>query len=127
MILKRIKTYGDTTFGILTDDVGGFYFTLEKTSKMVPAGVHNINVCRSERFKRDLPLVFSASVSAARGIRIHSGNSVNDTDGCILVGNTCDLSEKTIGKSSAALTQLMKNCKNTTIEVFDERADYHTT
>lgn len=120
MILRRIKSYGDTTFGILTDDVGGFYFTLEKTSKMIPAGIHNVNVCRSERFKRDLPLVFSASVSAARGIRIHSGNDVSDTDGCILVGNTCDLSEKTIGKSSAALAQLMKRCKNTTIEVVEK-------
>lgn len=50
----------------------------------IPPGVYNIVVTLSQRFKRDLPLL--ENVPDFTGIRIHPGNTAENTDGCILVG-----------------------------------------
>ncbi|WP_176454229.1 DUF5675 family protein [Siphonobacter sp. BAB-5385] len=51
----------------------------------IPAGQYKIIVNRSTRFKRDLPLLLE--VPGFSGIRIHSGNSSADTEGCLLPGS----------------------------------------
>ena len=50
----------------------------------IPAGDYTVDITRSPRFKRDLPLVLN--VQGFDGIRIHPGNTAEDTLGCILVG-----------------------------------------
>lgn len=50
----------------------------------IPCGSYGLSMTYSPKFKRKLPLV--TGVYGRDGIRIHAGNSVDDTSGCILVG-----------------------------------------
>ena len=50
----------------------------------VPAGVYEAVLTLSPRFKRVLPLLLD--VPGFTGVRIHAGNTAEDTQGCILVG-----------------------------------------
>lgn len=86
MILIRDSIVNDAVLGSLY--VGGFKVceTLENKAKLIPCGEYNLNVSDSQKFGRLLPLVYNDEVPMHRGIRIHVGNSVKDTEGCILVG-----------------------------------------
>ena len=50
----------------------------------IPKGIYNVIVSFSPKFKRDLPRLLN--VPSFEGILIHAGNTINDTHGCILVG-----------------------------------------
>ena len=86
MILIRDSIVNDAVLGSLY--VGGVKVseTLENKANLIPCGEYNLNVSKSPKFGRMLPLVYNDKVSMRRGIRIHVGNSVKDTSGCILVG-----------------------------------------
>lgn len=110
MELIRYKVKGDTVMGVLVDcDQNlGVYYTIEKLGKMIPEGSHWMQLTYSSKFKKDLPLIWSGTVHWSRGIRIHCGNTVKDTDGCILIGNTADLAHLKISNSIPAVAQLVK-------------------
>lgn len=86
MILIRDSIINGAVLGSLY--VGGVKVcdTLENREKLIPCGEYNLNVSKSPKFGRTLPLVYNDKVPMHRGIRIHVGNSVKDTTGCILVG-----------------------------------------
>lgn len=50
----------------------------------IPCGEYVVKITPSPRFKRDLPLVLN--VPGFEGIRIHTGNKAEDTEGCLLPG-----------------------------------------
>ena len=59
--------------------------------RVLNPGTYNLTVTYSPKFKRDLPLIIGATVGPERGMRIHSGNTLADSKGCILVGDTVQI------------------------------------
>jgi hypothetical protein len=110
MELIRYKIKDDTVMGVLIDYNWnlGVYYTIEKLGKMIPPGAYWMQLAYSPKFKKDLPLIWSEKVHKNRGIRVHSGNTVKDTNGCILIGNTADLTLLKIANSVPAVAQLVK-------------------
>lgn len=90
--LQRVFKGDDYTIGKLYIDGKYFCDTLEdairnkkiKGKTAIPAGTYTVVLTISNRFKRLLPLLLS--VPQFEGVRIHSGNTIDDTEGCILVG-----------------------------------------
>ena len=122
--LKRLHRTNNSTIGELY--VNGVFecYTLEdkerevkiKNETAIPKGVYIVGITLSNRFKRMLPILMN--VPNFEGVRIHSGNSNHDTEGCILVGTT--RSVDFIGNSRKAFDKLfakMKTAKNITITI----------
>jgi len=54
----------------------------------IPKGYYPVKVTMSNRFKRELPLL--EGVEGFSGVRIHTGNTSEHTEGCLIVGSTWD-------------------------------------
>lgn len=107
--------------------VDGVYFcdTLEDDDKLsrglekvpgetaIPSGTYRILMTVSPRFKELLPLL--DGVPGFAGIRIHAGNSTQDTSGCILVGKKASDGIK-LTSSRKTLDILVKRMKNALLE-----------
>lgn len=86
--LCRLNSDESPTEGVLSIGKTDICHTLElpKLADIVciPTGKYELKLTYSKRFNKVLPEVMN--VKGRTGIRIHAGNSVNDTAGCILVG-----------------------------------------
>lgn len=72
----------------------------------IPAGRYRVVVDHSPRFGKLMPRLLD--VPGFSGIRIHTGNKPDDTEGCILVGDDpTTLTDAWIGKSRAAYNELL--------------------
>lgn len=88
--------------------------TLENAAKAIPTGVYLVQNSMSPKFKRELPLIWNSGVSSSRGIRMHRGNTVKDSQGCILVGMGRDVKKHYITESALAETMITMLCRNVT-------------
>lgn len=103
LTLKRIALRSTYTIGRLYVDGNYFCDTLEDTVRdlnkngkfdngekkvyaktAIPYGTYEIKWTYSPRFKKYTPQLMN--VPSFDGIRIHSGNSSTDTEGCLLLG-----------------------------------------
>lgn len=50
----------------------------------IPYGEYEVKLTYSPKFKRELPIIMD--VPNFEGIRIHRGNTIKDTSGCLLTG-----------------------------------------
>lgn len=107
MELRRFSVKKGSVLGILRHGKS-VYFTLEPESNLLPEGSYNVEGYDSPKNGKCL-LLWNADIPKSRGFEIHVGNSLQDTKGCILVGNSCDLEKRTVGSSKKALQQLLKD------------------
>lgn len=109
--LNRIAKKSKYTIGRLYIDGEYFCDTIEDTDRgltqtmtdaqikskkvhgqtAVPTGTYKVIISYSNKFKRQMPLLLN--VPGFLGIRIHSGNTEKDTEGCLIVGKN-----KVVGK-----------------------------
>ena len=117
IVVKRLHRTERSTIGELYVDGNFECYTLEdkerevkiKSETAIPKGTYKVIINQSNRFKRLLPLLIN--VPNFEGVRIHSGNTNHDTEGCILVGTT--RSKDFVGNSRKAFDKLFKKMQLT--------------
>lgn len=138
LTLKRIALRSTYTIGRLYVDGNYFCDTLEDTVRdlnkngkfdngekkvyaktAIPYGTYEIKWTYSPRFKKYTPQLMN--VPSFEGIRIHSGNSSTDTEGCLLLGENKKVgmvlnSRATISKFYPLIKEACSNGK-VTIEI----------
>ena len=125
-LIRKVGTKGFTEGKLYLD---GVYFcdTIEDEERAkkvqdktaIPKGKYSVVINMSNRFKKLMPLLLN--VPNYTGVRIHSGNTSEDTEGCILVGKK--LKDGFITKSRDTFKLLMKKLegqKDITIEIKGE-------
>jgi hypothetical protein len=116
--VKRRQSMGRSTIGEMFVDGAWQCYTLEdvvrekpgvpvmnwkvKGETAIPAGTYKVVINMSTRFKKLMPLLLN--VPGFSGVRIHPGNTHENTEGCILVGRK--LSLDTITESRLAYLDL---------------------
>lgn len=139
LTLKRIANKKDYCIGKLY--INGKYFcdTLEdvdrglddsmteeeikqlkvKTQTAIPTGIYTVLLTYSPKYKKVMPLI--NNVKGYSGIRIHSGNSSKDTEGCLLVGKNTVVGRLTDSRNTynALFKRLLQKGSNKiTIEIY---------
>jgi hypothetical protein len=113
--IKRTDFSEESTIGELS--VNGVFecYTLEDKVRPVkiagktaiPSGRYEVIINFSQRFQKQLPLLLN--VPNYEGVRIHSGNTAANTEGCILVGET--KTDNFVGESRWAFNRLFEKMK----------------
>ncbi len=110
LTLNRSKPSAKSMIGSLYVDGVFECYTLEDIPRInkiagqtaIPAGTYKVIINMSNRFKVLMPLLLN--VPNFEGVRMHTGNSGVDTEGCILVGRTQAIDF--IGQSKLAYKKL---------------------
>lgn len=112
LILQRELEINNSVIGKLSINGKFLCYTLEdkirdvkiKHETCIPEGEYRVIMNMSTRFKTVLPLLLN--VPNFEGIRIHAGNTIEDTSGCILVG--VSVSGETLLHSKVALVKVLE-------------------
>ena len=127
MMLKlvRVTNAPDYTEGKLYVDGAHECYTIEDTDRFleergseekiygktaIPRGMYPVVISYSQRFKKEI--IEIKDVPYFEGIRIHTGNTAGDTDGCIIVGSmNVSYDDGFVGNSKKAYERLHEKVK----------------
>jgi hypothetical protein len=111
--INRKEFYPDRCIGGFYIDDRWCYYTLEDTDRKleeggvkiagktaIPRGRYKVTISWSNRFKRLMPHILD--VPQFVGIRIHAGNTPENTEGCPLIGLQYEVGSHNILKSKLA-------------------------
>lgn len=128
-VMRNLYT-DHSTRGLLIINNEVFCYTLEnvvrpknsvkiKGETAIPAGRYEVVINYSNRFKRMMPLLLN--VPNFSGIRIHGGNTVKDTDGCILVAYNIVADDKIQKTAEFDITKILQSnvTEKNWIEIID--------
>lgn len=103
----------------LTDNMTVYEISKIKVKKetAIPTGTYKVTITYSNRFKKNMPLI--NNVKGFKGIRIHSGNTDKDTEGCILVGQNKVVGQVINSQATYKVlyNKLLKDTNNLIIEI----------
>lgn len=119
----RLQDDGQSTIGTMSIDGEFECFTLEDTHNepkiygktCIPAGTYEIKLRNEGGMTQKYAarygnthkgMIWLQDVPNFKWVYIHIGNDETDTDGCILVGQTCDKDKGTVGRSRLAYQAL---------------------
>jgi hypothetical protein len=134
-ILIRRKWFSkESTISTLSVDGLPYCYTLEDVVReesaekvygktAIPYGTYKVIIDFSNHFKKLLPHVLN--VPGFEGIRIHSGNTAEDTEGCILVGlskgtNTVYESRKGFALLYTKIEEAVERYEDITLEIIKD-------
>lgn len=145
--LTRLQYDLTSTIGYMTIDNKFTNFTLEDTYRetkvmsrtRIPAGTYNIKLrnegTMTKKYAAKYPfhkgMLWLQDVPNFEWVYIHTGNIHTHTDGCILVGDSCNSRsmEKSVGQSVLAYKDIYESIANAilsgeevSIEIIDEVA-----
>lgn len=111
-ILIKRQQFPHHTSGSLFVDNAWKCYTLEDQVRdvkvhgetAIPYGEYEVVITFSNRFKKPLPLLLN--VPNFEGVRIHSGNTTENTEGCILVGQQSS-ENGFLGDSRTAMSRIL--------------------
>lgn len=87
-----------------------------KGQTAIPTGHYKIEITYSPKYKRMMPLILN--VKGYSGIRIHSGNTAKDTEGCLIVGKNTKVGMVTDSRNTyQQLFGILQNQKDITIDI----------
>ena len=87
-----------------------------KGQTAIPCGTYTIEITYSPKYKRLMPLIMN--VKGYSGIRIHSGNTSKDTEGCLLVGKNTKVGMVTDSRNTyQKVYAILQRGKDITIEI----------
>ena len=115
---------------VLEDPDRGLQYTMSiqeiqqlkvKGDTCIPYGTYDITITYSPKFKKRLPLI--NNVKGFEGIRIHSGNTSKDTEGCLLLGfnkikGKVINSKETVDKFITIIQQTLNKGEKVTIQIY---------
>ena len=124
--IKRDSFTENSTIGKMYIDGQYFCETLEDKDRRledggakvyaetcIPRGAYALVIDYSPKYKKNMPHLLD--VPQFRGIRIHPGNTDDDSEGCILVGRNRDTDF--IGNSKATYNELIIKLRDATDEI----------
>ena len=79
----------------------------------IPYGTYKVIISRSTRFRRDLPEILS--VKGFEGVRVHRGNTAEDSSGCLIVGNS--VGKNSVFNSTVAEEALLRKLRTAQGEI----------